>query len=182
VVYILTIKWCGIQNVRFLAPRKTQCNSVTKISGLRFWGNNRCLMWGQNLNGPHLNWIVHAYLPPHKFAWWPCRCCLSQTCTFPTRGSTLWHSDDTDFHENLIITFYLITEFVFETWSTYSLWLLHRSCFNVKKSLHYPQNGLCVSYFNVDGQSVAKQRLGKQTSTIRKLFSMRSAPSKITEM
>jgi hypothetical protein len=32
---------------------------------------------------------------------------------------------------------------------------------------------------NVDGQSVAKQRLGKRTSTIERLF-MQSAPSKST--
>jgi hypothetical protein len=31
-------------------------------------------------------------------------------------------------------------------------------------------------YLNVDGQSVAKQRLGKQTSTTERLFSMGSAP------
>jgi hypothetical protein len=35
-----------------------------------------------------------------------------------------------------------------------------------------------IRYCNVDGQSVAKQRLCKQTSTIERLFSMRSAPSK----
>jgi hypothetical protein len=34
--------------------------------------------------------------------------------------------------------------------------------------------GIC--YCNVDGQSVAKQRLGKQTSTIEKVFSMGSVP------
>jgi hypothetical protein len=35
---------------------------------------------------------------------------------------------------------------------------------------------LVVLNCNVDGLGVARQRLGKQTSTIERLFSMRSAP------
>jgi hypothetical protein len=35
------------------------------------------------------------------------------------------------------------------------------------------------TYCNVDGQSVAKQRLSKQTSTIERLFSMGSAPRQL---
>jgi hypothetical protein len=58
----------------------------------------------------------------------------------------------------------------------YNFNTIARVCTEVSKEEDNGDGDLHYLYCNVDVQSVAKQRLGKQTSTIDRLFSVGSTP------